>query len=343
MLQQHENFLDCLVEKLSSADHALCGNALQLMNALMRDSILNGGQEEWPRFIKRLQELGIISGVEALMRGEALADLAGPVLEFQSLTKVLLRRWRTVRVDTENHEHLSTLKAIYAASFPPGHRRDKKKGKEPASPEGESGNTERWRRLGFQTSDPTLDFEESGFLGLMDLTEYVRLNTDAFQKALLEQSVWPEEERCPITRVSLAVTMMLYEQFDIDSTAEEDTDLRSMAFANGNDVEQYIQPLLLRWEHMHAASVNAFIRLWRVSGATVEEFDKIEDLTKLLISKVIGTAGRKKTVEEVKVQLQHESLATVRQWQLEELDEVYDHAWGSHLKYDTRQWSKKGV
>lgn len=59
----HPQFLEMLVSRLSSADHALCANSLQLINSLMRDAIMNESENEWPRFIKRLQELGVIKAV----------------------------------------------------------------------------------------------------------------------------------------------------------------------------------------------------------------------------------------------------------------------------------------
>ena len=90
----YPQFLEMLVSRLSSADHALCANALQLINSLMRDAITNDNETEWPKFIKRIQDLGVIKAVYVLMKGSALQDLAHPLLEFQALTKVLLRRWR---------------------------------------------------------------------------------------------------------------------------------------------------------------------------------------------------------------------------------------------------------
>lgn len=59
----HPQFLEMLVSRLSSADHALCANSLQLINSLMRDAITNDTDNEWPRFIKRLQDLGVIKAV----------------------------------------------------------------------------------------------------------------------------------------------------------------------------------------------------------------------------------------------------------------------------------------
>ncbi|KAI7098369.1 hypothetical protein KC352_g38407, partial [Hortaea werneckii] len=59
-LDQYPQFLESLVQRLNASDHTLCANALQLVNALMRDAVVNGGENEWPRFIKRLQDLGVI-------------------------------------------------------------------------------------------------------------------------------------------------------------------------------------------------------------------------------------------------------------------------------------------
>lgn len=59
----HSQFLEMLVNRLSSADHALCANSLQLINSLMRDAVTNDTDTEWPKFIKRLQDLGVIKAV----------------------------------------------------------------------------------------------------------------------------------------------------------------------------------------------------------------------------------------------------------------------------------------
>lgn len=110
------------MDKLASADHALCANALHLVNALMRNSVANGGETEWPKFINRLQELGVISGVENLMHGDTLHEIAAPVLEFQSLMKILLARWRYILVDLEKVEHRQALKELQISSFPSNYR-----------------------------------------------------------------------------------------------------------------------------------------------------------------------------------------------------------------------------
>src|SRR5690606_8879816 len=42
----YPRFLEMLVNRLSSADHALCANSLQLINSLMRDAISNEAESE---------------------------------------------------------------------------------------------------------------------------------------------------------------------------------------------------------------------------------------------------------------------------------------------------------
>jgi engulfment/cell motility protein 1 len=184
----HSEFLEMLVGRLSSADHALCANSLQLINSLMRDAITNDTDAEWPKFIKRLQDLGVIKAVFVLMQSTALQDLAHPLLEFQALTKVLLRRWRDVKVDLEIKEHRLALKGLHLASAPPEKEKEEKEKSEAGSSSSGSKrrphNPEKWRRLGFETESPAWEFGEVGFLGMMDLTDFVRKDEDGFRKVL---------------------------------------------------------------------------------------------------------------------------------------------------------------
>lgn len=108
------------------------------------------------------------------MQSSALQDLAHPLLEFQALTKVLLRRWRDVKVDLEVKEHRVALKGLHLASAP-------EKPSDPSSTK-KKHNPEKWRRLGFETESPAWEFGEVGFLGMMDLTDFVRKDEDGFRK-----------------------------------------------------------------------------------------------------------------------------------------------------------------
>lgn len=99
------------------------------------------------------------------MQSSALQDLAHPLLDFQALTKILVRKWRDVKVDLEQKEHRLALKGLHFASA-----------------SSKRSNPEKWRRLGFESESPAWEFEETGFLGMMDLTDFVRKHEDGFQK-----------------------------------------------------------------------------------------------------------------------------------------------------------------
>ncbi|KAK5132773.1 hypothetical protein LTR08_008658 [Meristemomyces frigidus] len=337
-LDNHPSFLESLVQRLSASDHTLCANALQLVNALMRDAVANGGEHEWPKFIKRLQDLGVIGGVGMLMRGDSGSDLGSPlaaaILEFQGLTKVLLRKWKEVRVDVELAEHKRALKTIHLLSKPEPYNPPEADG-EIEGKGGRRHNPEKWRRLGFETESPAWEFDETGYLGMMDLVDYARRNEDGYQKTLMEQSVQPLEQRCPLAKASLSTTLILFEHFEIDDTADvEETGYRysaQLSLDGHVNVDRLYRPLLLQWGRLHTAGVNTFLRLWKVAGAENEDFYKIEEVVRIIVERIVGAACRKTDVGKVEEDLRSVSLETARRWQIEGLDEVYEDAWGPHL------------
>lgn len=348
----YPQFFDLVIQQLQSADHALCANALMLINALIRDAVsneatptnksrANGAGEEWPKFIKRLQDLGLIKAVYNLMQSSALQDLAHPLLEFQGLTKVLLRKWREVRVDLERPEHRRTLKGLHLASAP---SRDYVNG----TTNGEDGsgpskkdkkhNPEKWRRLGFETESPAAEFQAAGFLGMMDLMDYVRKHEDGFQKILLEQSSRPLAGRCPVARASLAVTLILYDQFECDKADMED--LRSYQISDGKQQDRLFRPLLLQWSRLHTAGLASFFRLWKATAAEQSDFDKVAELVRILVDQVIGQAGRTKEVVEVEEDLLESDCGRLRELQMELLESSFESHWGQHL-YQVRDDLRK--
>ncbi|KAL8655848.1 MAG: hypothetical protein Q9226_002877 [Calogaya cf. arnoldii] len=324
----YPHFLEKLVSSLSAADHALCANALQLINALMRDAIMNDGEAEWPRFIKRLQDLGVIKAVYGLMQSNALQDLAHPLLEFQALTKVLLRKWRDVPVDLHKPEHRRPLKAIHLAS---------NSGKSAESlEEAEEGkekkhNPEKWRRLGFETETPGFEFEDTGYLGMMDLADYVKKHENAFQRLLLEQSTFPPRTRCPIARASLAVTTILYDRFEVDGSDLDDTKAY-LALETKSNYDKIFKPLILQWSQLHLAGLHAFFRLWKVTGAEREDFLKLVDLVRVLLDVVIGETKRDTSMQEVEEMIQNYGCERLRKLQMENLQLMYEDTWGHHLR-----------
>ncbi|KAK0618470.1 ELMO/CED-12 family protein [Bombardia bombarda] len=351
----YPQFFELVIQQLQSADHALCANALMLINALIRDAVSNDGVaavalskgtgvgEEWSKFIKKLQDLGLIKAVHNLMQSSSLQDLAHPLLEFQSLTKVLLRKWREVRVDLERPEHRRALKGLHLASAPDRrHVNGTAQAAAAAAEESEAGkkgsrrhNPEKWRRLGFETESPAMEFEVAGFLGMMDLTDYVRKNEDGFQKLLLEQSAKPLRERCPVARASLAVTMILYDHFDVDKSDLEDVrGHQTLDAAKAND--RLFRPLLLQWSRLHTAGLQAFFRMWKATGAERDDFDKAAELVRILIEQVVGQASRSKDVLEVEDDLQEYDAGRLRELQMDLLELTFEDQWGPHL-YHVRE------
>ncbi|KAK1148410.1 hypothetical protein N8T08_009413 [Aspergillus melleus] len=326
----YPQFLEMLVSRLSSADHALCANALQLINSLMRDSITNDSELQWPKFIQKLQDLGVIKAVYALMQGTSLQDHAHPLIEFQSLTKVLLRKWRDIPLDMENAEHRRALKGIHLASQP---ERNLDKGGDGVVDmrRSKKHNTDKWRRLGFESESPVTQFEKTGFLGMMDLADYVRSHQDEFQKMLLEQSTKPIQERCPIARASLSVTSILYEHFEVDKSDIEDAKSYLILESRSN-LDKFFNPLLLHWTRLHVAGVHAFFRLWKATGAEVEDYDKIVELVRILVESAVGGASRTKDVQDVEEELADFEYNRLRELQMELLELTYEDAWGQHLR-----------
>ena len=319
-------FLEMLVNRLSSADHALCTNALQLINALMRDAITNGLDQEWPKFIKRLQDLGVIRAVYGLMQGSALQDLAQPLLEFQALTKILLRKWRDVPFDLDRPEHRRALKGIRLASLAEAMAEEK----------GEEGKAKRqapdWTRLGFHEEGPCEGFDEVGFLGMMDLADYVRKNESGFQRLLLEQSTQPKEKRCPVARASIAVTATLYEHFEIEKADLEDVK-EYLALDSRDSIDKLFKPMLLQWSKLHTAGLQAFLRLWKSTGAELNDFVRVSELVRILLEAVLGGTPRSKDVHSVEEEIQAFGYQRLRELQMELFELSYEDTWGQHLQH----------
>lgn len=324
----YPQFLEMLVSRLSSADHALCTNALQLINSLMRDAISHGSENEWPKFIKRLQDLGVIRAVYSLMQSSSLQDLAHPLLDFQALTKVLLRRWRDVPVDLEKPDHRRALKGIHLASNPETAAESVINGDDQSK---RKHSPEKWRRLGFESESPACEFEEVGFLGMMDLADFVRRHEDTFQTLILEQSAQPVEQRCPIAKASLALTAILYEHFEIEKSDLEDAK-SYLALDSRSSIDKIFKPVLLQWPRLHNSGLRAFFRLWKATGAETADFSKVHKLVRILLEAVVGGALRTKDIQEVEEEISSFEYQRLRELQMELFELTHEDTWGQHLR-----------
>ncbi len=166
---------------------------------------------------------------------------------------------------------------------------------------------------------------------MMDLTDYVRKNEDGFQKMLLEQSSKPLAERCPIARASLAVTLILYDHFEVGSKTGSAEEVKGYQGLDGKNFDKLFRPLLLQWSRLHTAGLHAFFRLWRATGAERDDFEKVAELVRILIEQVVGQAGRTKDALEVEDDLQEFDCARLRELQMELLELSFEDQWGQHL------------
>ncbi|KAF4594813.1 hypothetical protein GQ602_000426 [Ophiocordyceps camponoti-floridani] len=323
----HPRFFELVIQQLQSADHSLCANALMLVNALIRDSLSDDdGGQDWITLVRRLQDLGLIQTVYRLMQSSALHDLAPPLLEFQSLTRALTDRWRRQPVDLDQTEHRRCLKSIHLASLAPGalHDTDTNNGSRRHSPD-------KWRRLGFQTENPARDFQATGYLGLMDLADYVRKHSDAFQKLLLEQAARPATERCPFARASMCVTAILCRHFDVYRADPSHRGAAIRPTDSGKTQEELLRPPLLQWARLHAAGLQGFLRLWKATGARQDDMVKVSELTRILVEKVVGGASRTRSMLEIEDDMAEYDVDRLREAQMRLLELAFDGAWGQHL------------
>ncbi|GAM82077.1 hypothetical protein ANO11243_000560 [Dothideomycetidae sp. 11243] len=339
ILKEQDTFLNVLVERLTSADHALCANALQFLNALIRDGVMAFNEIQLMRFLSHLQALDVFGTVEGLMRSDIVSDIAAPILDFQNLTKVMLRRWRSIPVDITNPAHEEALEKVHSCAEPAlpqeaTNSRDlEREGSPPIDEPPLDMPTEvTWRSLGFAGEDPVLDMDELGVLGLMDLTDFFNKDSDFVRKTLLEQTVMPIDRRCPVARVCLTATSIIYEQFRAASSSADPRTSRALLHEQlAADIDFAVQPLLLCRDKLHSSIVHAFFRLWEAAGTQTHEYDKIEQLVRLLVAKHIGSATRHTTAQEVEDAMNRVTLAEVRKWQTEELNKLQDRAWGTDL------------
>jgi hypothetical protein len=158
----------------------------------------------------------------------------------------------------------------------------------------------------------------------------VRKYQDEFQMMLLEQSTKPMEQRCPIARASLAITSVMYDHFEVDKTEIDDTKSYLILESRSN-LDKLFKPLLLHWSRLHVAGLHAFFRIWKATGAELEDFGKIVELIRILTESVVGGAARTKDIQDVEEEMADFEYQRLRELQMELLELTYEDAWGAHL------------
>ncbi|POS86006.1 hypothetical protein EPUL_002761 [Erysiphe pulchra] len=344
----YPQFFEMVVSQLKSADHLLCSSALMLLNALLRDGLSrvepkekNSGElskagEKWPQLINKLQDLGIVQAAYDLMQSSSLQDMTHSLLEFQAVSKLILKKRRDTEVQLENSEHVGILERIYISSQKKSKNEAQSKIKqtENSSTDGKKKinkeNPDKWTNLGFQTENLSWDFEQTGFLGLMDLAYFVAKDEDGFQKLLQEQETRPFNERCPIARASLSVTRTLYDHFEIDRSDLED--IKNYRALDGmKNYADFFRPFILQWSRIHRKALSSFIILWKQVGAEQEEFGKVVELLRILVDKVLSGVARTKDIKEIEEEIAGFDYRQLRKIQMEILNNAFEDEWELHL------------
>lgn len=136
-----------------------------------------------------------------------------------------------------------------------------------------------------------------------------------------------------MVRASLAVTSILYQQFEVEKSDIDDPKTYQVLESRTN-YDRAFRPLLLQWSRLHSSVLLAFFRLWRETRAELNDFDKVVELIRVLVFQTIGQASRTRDIQDVEDEMAEMECVQLRNLQMEILEQTYEAAWDSHLTYD---------
>lgn len=128
------------------------------------------------------------------------------------------------------------------------------------------------------------------------------------------------------------MTLILYDHFEVEKSDVEDAK-SYLVLDSRADLDHVFRPLLLQWSRLHTAGLQAFLRLWKSTGAQTDDFEKVEDLVRILIDHVVGRAPRTKDIRAVEEELAETDHHKLRELQMDLLELTYESVWGHHLRY----------
>ena len=128
------------------------------------------------------------------------------------------------------------------------------------------------------------------------------------------------------------MTLILYDYFEVDKPDIEDAK-SYLALDTRAKFDRVFRPLLLQWSRLHTAGLQAAFRLWKSTGADVDDFEKVEDLVRILVDHVVGQASYTKDIRRVEEEMNEMDHLRLRELQMEQLEATYENAWGRHLRY----------
>ncbi|KAJ3786872.1 ELMO/CED-12 family-domain-containing protein [Lentinula aff. detonsa] len=248
-MRKEKSLLETIVKRLGSADTAMAHYSMMLINSLLS----HASDARWEEFIAEMERFNMRKAVVRLMSQHTMEDLTSCILDFQANMLRVAYRKKSTPINLETHpSHEADLNYIWNHS------------KLVEEVDG-NGQQLKWRKLGFDTEDVELEFNDVGVLGLECLKRFVERDPD-FSKVVLEHLSRPVERRCPIAKASNEVVELLSEHWAI--------------FAPGYSTSTTFQPFFLDFYKVHALATNFFLRMWSESGAASGDFARVVALVR---------------------------------------------------------------
>ncbi|KAF8825772.1 hypothetical protein HHX47_DHR6000422 [Lentinula edodes] len=292
-----------------SADTAMAQYSMMLINSLLS----HASDVRWEEFIAEMERFNLRKAVVRLMSQHTVEELTSCILDFQANMLRVTYRKKSTLVDLDAQlSHAADLNYIWEHS-------------KLIEESDEKGQQLKWRKLGFDTEDIELEFNDVGVLGLECLKRFVERDPD-FSKVIiswlavfeivfmqpqvvLEQLSRPVERQCPIAKASNEVVELLSEHWAI--------------FAPGYSTSTTFQPLFLDFYKVHALATNFFIRMWSESGAATGDFIRVVALVRSQVKVALRNENVRAWHEVERDFLECEYRA-VRDRQMKELEQEDD-------------------
>ncbi len=310
-IQREKLFLQTLVNRIGSSDTTLKLYSLSLINSLQR----NVSDDLFESFTSELEKLNTSKAVAWLMDSNRGDDLASSILEYQSnVIRAAHRRMRTTVTPTDKrHVHALSYIWLQAKISDVVVQNTSSTNDDPRSSLVGGTTRFKWRRIGFASESAAKEFGRTGWLGLSCLESFVRSDPDLYAKIILEQINRPEERRCMLARVSIEVTSILADHWDIESGSYTTS-------------TTYL-PFLLAFPRVHNLALRFFLRMWNESGAAASDFARVSALVRSQVTEALGQQEEtSRTWHDLENAFLHSEYRTVRDRQMKELevDEDYN-------------------
>ncbi|KAF5387336.1 hypothetical protein D9757_005795 [Collybiopsis confluens] len=287
-MRKEPSLLETVVSRLGSADTGMAQNSMMLINSLLT----HVSDLRWEEFISKMERLRVRRAVVRLMSQHTVEDLTSGILDFQANMLRVIYRKKSTPVDFETQpSQMADLNSIWNHS-------------KLIEEVDENGQQLKWRKLGFDSEDIVMEFNDVGVLGLECLKRFVERDPD-FSKVVLEQLSRPAERRCPIARASNEVVELLSEHWAI--------------FAPGYSTSTTFQPFFLDFFKVHALATSFFLRMWSESGAASGDFVRVVALVRSQV-KVALRSENVRAWHEVEHDLLECEYRAVRDRQMKELE-----------------------